>query len=375
MENINTYSDTMNTANLFRNANFSILQEKSDQFIEKQKETKEKIEGSTLPFEIPVLDHTLGNLGKKALEKMGLRSAEDEDTITRSLVKKGLSAILDKAGIQQPNILKPKLKKKDDDGDEDDADDAADDAADVADGAAADTAGAGSAAADTTAAAMTTADIDQATSLASGITTATADTTTAAISSAAADTTAAAVSNTADQLASRGALRIISGAARNDFGGGGSSGAQIGDVIRGVGPGDPVTGAAEESSGLSSDTAASRGQAVLEDFAKQDGDLTTNTTLDDTASTAAKSAAKTAAKTEIEQQGKSEAEKLAEKAALAEAEGGGPEDIAGDLVAGGLAIASLFASIFGKKIKHPDVGAEAAKFSINASQGFGLSGT
>ena len=39
MENINTYSDTMNTANLFRNANFSILQEKSDQFIEKQKET------------------------------------------------------------------------------------------------------------------------------------------------------------------------------------------------------------------------------------------------------------------------------------------------------------------------------------------------
>ena len=112
MENINTYSDTMNTANLFRNANFSILQEKSDQFIEKQKETKEKIEGSTLPFEIPVLDHTLGNLGKKALEKVGLRSAEDEDTITRSLVKKGLSAILDKAGIQQPNILKPKLKKK-----------------------------------------------------------------------------------------------------------------------------------------------------------------------------------------------------------------------------------------------------------------------
>ena len=222
---------------------------------------------------------------------------------------------------------------------------------------------------------MTAADIDQATSLASGISTAAADTTTAAISSAAADTTAAAVSNTADQLASRGALRIISGAARNDFGGGGSSGAQIGDVIRGVGPGDPVTGAAEESSGLSSDTAASRGQAVLEDFAKQDGDLTTNTTLDDTASTAAKSAAKTAAKTEIEQQGKSEAEKLAEKAALAEAEGGGPEDIAGDLVAGGLAIASLFASIFGKKIKHPDVGAEAAKFSINASQGFGLSGT
>jgi len=376
MENINSYSDAMNTNNLFRNANFSILQEKSDQFIEKQKETKEKIEGSTLPFEVPVLDHTLGNLGKKALEKMGLRSAEDEDTITRSLVKKGLSAILDKAGIQQPNILKPKLKKKDDGGDEDDAD-AADgaDAADAGAGAAADTASAGAgAAADTGATAMTAADIDQATSLASGITTAAADTTTAAISSAAADTTAAAVSNTADQLASRGALRIIRGAARNDFGGGGSSGAQIGDVIRGIGPGDPVTGTAEESSGLSSDTAASRGQAILEDFSKQDGDLTTNATLDDTVSTTAKTTVKTAAKTEIEQQGKSEAEKLAEKAALAEAEGGGPEDLAGDLVAGGLAIASLFASIFGKKIKHPDVGAEAAKFSINAAQGFGLSG-
>ena len=96
MENINSYNDAISSANLLRNANFSTLTEQSDRFIDKEKETREKIEGATLPFEIPVLEHTLGSLGKKALVKAGLRSEEDEDGIVKSLGKKGLKAILKK---------------------------------------------------------------------------------------------------------------------------------------------------------------------------------------------------------------------------------------------------------------------------------------
>jgi len=101
MENINSYNDAISNANLIRNANFSTLQETADRFIDKEKEIREKIEESTLPFEVPVLEHTLGELGKKALVKAGLRSADDEDTITRSLAKKGLNTVLEKLGVKK----------------------------------------------------------------------------------------------------------------------------------------------------------------------------------------------------------------------------------------------------------------------------------
>ena len=100
MENMNSYSEMVGNANFFRNANFGNLQAMAGKSVDIQKEIREKIEGSTLPFEVPVLEHTLGTLGKKALVKLGLKQ-EADDSITKTLVKKGLSTILEKAGLKQ----------------------------------------------------------------------------------------------------------------------------------------------------------------------------------------------------------------------------------------------------------------------------------
>ena len=101
----------------------------------------------------------------------------------------------------------------------------------------------------------------------------------------------------------------------------------------------------------------------LANQAKSDVENATKTSVEDEAGAQAEKTA-----------GKSLAEKLAEKAGMTELEGGGPEDVGADIVSAGLAIGSLFASIFGKKIKKPDPTAQLPALELHVSQGFGLVG-
>jgi len=115
MENSDSYAEVMGNANLFRNANFGALQEKANMKMDKQKQEKEEIEGITMPFEVPVLEHYGAKLGKRLLKKAGIES-EEGDSITRTLAKKGLSTLLEKAGLKKPDV-KPdgKPAKEDED--------------------------------------------------------------------------------------------------------------------------------------------------------------------------------------------------------------------------------------------------------------------
>ena len=57
-----------------------------------------------------------------------------------------------------------------------------------------------------------------------------------------------------------------------------------------------------------------------------------------------------------------------EEAGEAEAAGGGPEDPLADIIAAGVGLGSLFATIFGQKTHHP----EPVAPTINSQTGFGI---
>ena len=112
MENSDSYSEVMGQANLFRNANFSALQQKANMYIDKQKDEKEEIEGVTMPLEIPLIDKFGGRVGKRVMEKLGMK-AEDDDGLMKTLAKKGLNSLLEKAGLKKPDA-KPTKPDEDD---------------------------------------------------------------------------------------------------------------------------------------------------------------------------------------------------------------------------------------------------------------------
>jgi len=403
MENINSYNDAISSANLLRNANFSTLTEQSDRFIDKEKETREKIEGATLPFEIPVLEHTLGSLGKKALVKAGLRSEEDEDGIVKSLGKKGLKAILkkikgddgddgDDTKTETPKTETPKneVTKNQDEIDEmqsqhDAADEIIGKQQKIVDAA---KEGTGYDASDGRIAQSQidaqeqfktdnpipepeteTVDSDavkglkQAQKDAEDLRDATGQELDTA-KQAATD----AESNVADkEQAVQDAENEVDANARR---------------AQNEGANDTADEAAERAINDSNSKVSLNDARNDLDDAKS-GLTDANKTVDETsemfgehsaAADTAKGAVDEAAASGEKSEVKSLAEKLAAKAGEAEVEGGGPEDVFGDVAAAGLAIGSLFASIFGKKIKRPDPAAALPALELHVSQGFGLAG-
>ena len=345
MESINSYNDSISSANLLRNANFSTLSEQADRFIDKEKEVREKIEGSTLPFEVPVLEHTLGDLGKKVLVKAGLRSAEDEDSITKSLLKKGLNSVLQKIkgdseapvpAPRDPATIRPTPKPRPQSSlpESDEVKSlrqAQTDAENLRDQTASDLEDAKNSVQDAT---DDLASKQQALTDAQNL-----------------------VDSNAERATAQAGGRISQSQQISDA----NDRASLNDARNDV---DNAKDALDDAKQNVSDT-----QDLLDTHtnlanqAKMDVENATKTTVEEDVSSQAEKTA-----------GKSLAERLAEKAGLAELEGGGPEDLAGDVVAGGLAIASFFASIFGKKIKRPDPEDALPSLQLKVSQGFGLSG-
>jgi len=352
MENINSFNDSLSNANLLRNANFSTLQESTDRFIDDEKDIRGKIEGATLPFEVPVLEHTLGNLGKKALVKAGLRSEEDEDGIVKSLGKKGLKAILKKIqGDDVPDVTPP--------------------APAAAPAAAPATAPAAQPAAQPTAAG----DSDEVKNLKRLQQEAEdqRDQTASDLEDAKSAVTDATADVAVKEQAVQDAETIVEGNARravSQAGGRISQSQQVADANDRSSLNDARTDLDNAKSGLDD---ANQNVSDTQDL------LDTHSNLADQAKSDVENATKTTVEGEAEGQAektgaKTLAEKLAEKAGMAEVEGGGPEDIGGDIVAAGLAIGSLFASIFGKKIKKPDPTAQLPALQLKVTQGFGLAG-
>jgi len=341
---MDSYNDSITNANLIRNANFGSLEEQTDRFIDKEKEVKEKIEGATLPFEVPVLEKTLGSLGKKALVKAGLRSEEDEDGIIKSLGKKGLNAILEKAGLKKPDAPAPEEAPE----------------------APAPEAPAPEAPAGDTEEVQNLKQLQQEAE-------AQRDQTASDLEDAKGAVTDATTDVASKEQAVQDAENIVEGNARRavaQAGGRTSLNQQVSD--------------ANDRSSLNDarddlDTAKDTLNDAKSNVSDTQDLLDTHTNLANQAKSDVENATKTTVEEDVGSQaektaGKSLAERLAEKAGAVEGEGGGPEDIGGDIVAGGLAIASLFASIFGKKIKRPDPESQLPALRLNVTQGFGLAG-
>ena len=353
MENSDSYSEVMGQANLFRNANFSSLQQKANMYIDKQKDEKEEIEGVTMPLEIPLIDKFGGRVGKRVMEKLGMKSEED-DGLMKTLAKKGLNSLLEKAGLKKPDA-KPT----------DDKDEPTEDAKPTED-----------------------------TKLSKdGIEDAVEDK----------DTSFEGVKNrfkklsdddkgdirnnlennseftskeTLDSLPDtiREASQLKNTSLLNDEvkQKEGEAGEKVGQEAEDALGEEPellsgVKSAVSDAKGAISDATdtglssiTSGVKSAVSDARGAISDATTG--LKDTVTTGIKDA--------ISGGGKSLAEKLAAKAAEVEGEGGGPEDIGGDIVSAGLAIGAMFASIFGKHIKHPDI--QTQEPSLIATQGYGL---
>jgi len=334
-----------------RNANFSSLTEQADRFIDKEKEVREKIEGATLPFEVPVLEGTLGTLGKKALVKAGLRNADDEDGITKSLVKKGLNSILEK--IQGP---KPAPAPE----------------APAPEAPAPEAPAPEAPAPEAPAPAGDTEEVQNLKRLQQEAE-AQRDQTASDLENAKGDVADATADVAGKEQAVQDAETIVEGNARRavaQAGGRTSLNQQVSDANDRSSLND-----ARDDLDNAKDTLNDAKQNVSD---TQDL-LDTHTNLANQAKSDVENATKTSVEEDVGTQaektaGKSLAEKLAEKAGMTELEGGGPEDIGGDIIAGGLAIASFFASIFGKKVKRPDPESQLPALQLKVSQGFGLAG-
>lgn len=371
MENSDSYAEVMGNANLFRNANFGALQEKASMKMDKQKQEKEEIEGITMPFEVPVLEHYGAKLGKRLLKKAGIES-EEGDSITRTLAKKGLSALLEKAGLKKPDV---KPDGKPDEDEEEDIPDVADDIQKDMD----------------TSKISSDEDIQNARDFLKGRTENFTDPEQRQqiaedILKNKPHEVASNIQEQAENLESD--QNIIRKAENDDSIEKGDNEAE--NVPEGLEK-ESEDALGEEPDLLSGAKSAlsdaiSDGKSAISDVA--DSGLSGITSglkdaasgLKDTVSSGLKDAASGLKDTvsaglkdtvsSLKGGGKTLAEKLAEKAGAVEAEGGGPEDLGADLGSAALALGALISSVFGKHISHPNL--ENQETTVVATQGYGL---
>mgnify|MGYP003651943021 CR=1 FL=1 len=380
MENSDSYSEIMGQANLFRNANFSALQEKANMYIDKEKEEKAEIEGVTMPLEIPLIDKFGGRVGKRVMEKLGMKSEED-DGLMKTLAKKGLNSLLEKAGLKKPDAKPTKPDDEDDDKDEptkpDDEDDKdepiEDDEDDEIQGF------------DASPELRAKADSDMARNELQNQ---------HAVADSEIDRNQQIVDNDA-QLYDESDVRMAQSKIdahqqfkednplpekednplpeeEENFGESGIGKAGDDSLRIGTDAKSAVSdGLGEEPELLTGvKSAVSDATTGLKDTVATGLKDTLIPGVKDAVTTGLKDTVTTGLKDVVSSGGKSLAERLAAKAAAVEGEGGGPEDLGSDIVSAGLAIGAMFASIFGKHIKHPDI--QTQEPSLIATQGYGL---
>ena len=355
MENSDSYSEVMGQANLFRNANFSALQEKANMYIDKEKEEKEEIEGVTLPLEIPLIDKFGGKVGKKIMEKLGMES-KDDDGLMETLAKKGLNSLLEKAGLKKPDD-KPTEDKDDDDKDEPAEDE------DISDNIQQNM---------DTSKISNDEDVNNARQFLKDRSNnfSNSDDRQEIANEILQNKPHEIASNIKEQAENLESDQNIINKAEND------------DSIEKNNnePQDVPEGLEKDTDALGEEPELLTGVKSAVSDAKSavsdglDTGLSSITSgvksaVSD-ATTGLKDTVTTGIKDAVSSGGKSLAEKLAAKAAEVEVEGGGPEDIGGDIVSAGLAIGAMFASIFGKHIKHPDI--QNQETTLVATQGYGL---
>ena len=351
MENSDSYSEVMGQANLFRNANFGALQEKANIYVDKQENEKSEIEGVTSPLEIPLIDKFGGRLGKRVMKKLGMETEEEGDGLMKTLAKKGLNSLLEKAGLKKPDTKDEPTKPDGDDKDEPTkpTEDAAEDAVK-----------------------------DEDTSF-EGVKNRfkkLSDDDKEDVRNNLENNSEFTDKETLDSLPDtiREASQLKNTSLLND-----EVKQKEGDIAEKTGEDaeDALGDEPELLSGVKS--ALSDAKSAVSDAT--DTGLSSITSgvksaLSDAksavsdAATGVKDAVSTGVKDAVTGGGKSLAEKLAAKAGEAEAEGGGPEDPVGDIISAGLAVGALVASIFGKHIKHPDI--QNQETMLVATQGYGL---
>ena len=381
MENSDSYSEIMGQANLFRNANFSALQEKANMYIDKEKEEKAEIEGVTMPLEIPLIDKFGGRVGKKVMEKLGMKSEED-DGLMKTLAKKGLNSLLEKAGLKKPDAKptkpdaepteEPKPTEPDAEPTEDDDEIQGFDASPEL---------------------RAKADSDMARNELQNQ---------HAVADSEIDRNQQIVDNDA-QLYDESEVRMAQSKidahqqfkednplpekednplpeAEENFGESGIGKAGDSSLRIGTDAKSAVSDSLGEEPELLTGVKSAVSDATtglkdtvatgLKDTVIPGVKDAVTTGVKDAVTTGLKDTVTTGLKDVVSSGGKSLAERLAAKAAAVEGEGGGPEDIGSDIVSAGLAIGALFASIFGKHIKHPDI--QNQETTLVATQGYGL---
>jgi len=359
MENSDSYSEVMGQANLFRNANFSALQQKADMYIDKEKNEKDEIEGVTMPLEIPLIDKFGGRIGKRVMKKLGMET-EEGDGLMKTLAKKGLNSLLEKAGLKD-KASKPPTKPDDDD--DDDKDEPSEDAKPSEE--------------------LSDAIEDEDTSFDAvknrfkKLSDEDKDDVRNNLENDSQFTSKETLENLPDDIREASQLKNTSllndEVKQKEAQAGEEAGDALGEepeLLSGVKSAvSDAKGAISDATdtGLSSITSGVK--SALSDAKGAVSDAV-DTGLKDTVTTGLKDTVTTGLKDAISGGGKSLAEKLAAKSAEVEAEGGGPEDIGGDIVSAGLAIGAMFASIFGKHIKHPNI--QNQETTLTATQGYGL---
>lgn len=354
MENSDSYSEVMGQANLFRNANFSALQQKANMYIDKEKEEKSEIEGVTMPLEIPLIDKFGGRVGKKVMEKLGMK-AEEDDGLMKTLAKKGLNSLLEKAGLKKPDA-KP-TKPDGDDKDEPTEDE------DISDNIQQDM---------DTSKISNDEDITNARKFLKNRSDnfANSDDREEIANEILQNKPHEVASNIEEQAENLESDQKIINKAEND------------DSIEKNDnePEDVPEGLEKDADALGEEPELLSGVKSAVSDAKSAVSDGLDTGLSSVtsglksafsdATTGIKDTVTTGIKDAVSSGGKSLAEKLAARAAEVEGEGGGPEDIGSDIVSAGLAIGAMFASIFGKHIKHPDI--QTQESTLVATQGYGL---
>tara|TARA_R110001592_G_scaffold246975_1_gene508966 strand:- start:2348 stop:3430 length:1083 start_codon:yes stop_codon:yes gene_type:complete len=357
MENSDSYSEVMGQANLFRNANFGALQEKANIYVDKEKNEKSEIEGVTAPLEIPLIDKFGGRLGKRVMKKLGMETEEEGDGLMKTLAKKGLNSLLEKAGLKKPDA---KPTKDDDTKDDDTKDEPTKPTEDAAEDAVKDE--------DTSFEGVKNrfkklSDDDK-------------EDVRNNLENNSEFTDKETLESLPDDI--REASQLKNTELLNDEVT--SKEGQAGEDIAEKTGEDAEDALGEEPELLSGvKSALSDAKSAVSDAADSGISSITSgvkSALSDAksavsdAATGVKDAVSTGVKDAVSGGGKSLAEKLAAKAGEAEAEGGGPEDPVGDIISAGLAVGALVASIFGKHIKHPDI--QNKETMLVATQGYGL---
>ena len=344
MENSDSYSEVMGQANLFRNANFSALQQKASMYIDKQKDQKQEIEGVTIPFEIPLIDKFGGKIGKKVMEKLGMESEED-DGLMKTLAKKGLNSLLEKAGIKKPTT------KPEDDDDDDDAkpteDAKPEDAVDDEDTS-----------------------FEGVKNRFKKLSEDDKDDIRNNLENNPEFTSKEDLENLPDDI--REASQLKNTSLLNDEVKQKEAQAQETEETEQTLGEEPellsgVKSTLSDAKSAVSDATDSGLSSITSGIKSTLSDVKSTVT---DAATGIKDTVSSGIKDSVSSGGKSLAEKLLGTSAEIEEGGGGPEDPISDVVAVGTAIAGLFASIFGKHIKHPDI--QNQETTLVATQGYGL---